>query len=122
MCSAAALATGSVDVAMPTAAPCEVGYNSTSLLFSGCAAEEQACEGRGYIYGTIAFAQCVVALGGQVIQVPERRALRVRPATPPPGPQQTQAPSPPLAPPRPLLAPPLPLLAPPLASPPNRWP
>ena len=112
VCSAAALAAGSVGVTMPASAACEVRYSAFNVSFIGCAAEERACEAGGYIYGTTGFAQCVAALSGHVMQVPERRALGFRPATPPAGMRQTAPPLPPLAPPLPPLAPPLPPLAP----------
>ena len=101
--SAAALTAGSGAVAI-SAEACDVRYNSSSVSFVGCAAEESACEGGGYIYGTKAFAQCVAALGGQATRVPERRVLSTPRAPPPAGPQRTR-PSPPQTPP-PQVAPP----------------
>ena len=54
VCSAAALAAGSIGVAMPAAADnkCNVRYSATEVVFTSCAAEERACEARGFIYGT----------------------------------------------------------------------
>src|SRR5512147_2594671 len=97
VCAAAALAAGSVGVAMAMpAAACNVRYSATRVVFTSCAAEERACEARGLIYGTIKHAQCVAALAGQQ-WMPERRALGVRPATPPAaGIRQTPPPSLPL--------------------------
>jgi hypothetical protein len=97
VCSAAALAAGSVGVAMPAAADnrCNVRYSATGVVFTSCAAEERACEARGLIYGTTTHAQCVAALAGQQ-WMPERRALGFRPATPPAGMRQTPPPSLPL--------------------------
>jgi hypothetical protein len=93
VCSAAALAAGSIGVAMPAAADnkCNVRYSPTEVVFTSCAAEERACEARGFIYGTTKYAQCVAALAGQ--GMPERRALGFRPATPPAGMRQTPPPS-----------------------------
>ena len=94
VCSAAAFAAGSVGVAMPAAADinkCNVHYSATEVVFASCAAEERACEARGFIYGTTKHAQCVAALAGQ--RMPERRALGFRPATPPAGMRQTPPPS-----------------------------
>src|SRR5512144_228099 len=91
VCAAAALAAGSVGVAMPAAA-CNVRYSATRVVFTSCAAEERACEARGLIYGTIRHAQCVAALAGQ-----QWMPLGVRPATPPAaGIRQTPPPSLPL--------------------------
>ena len=61
VCSAAALAAGSVAVAMPAAA-CSVSYNGTRVELIGCADEEHACQARGLPYGTPAFVNCVAAL------------------------------------------------------------
>src|SRR5512147_259971 len=90
VCSTAVLAVGSIGVAMPATA-CNVSYNATNVVFTNCAAEERACEARGFIYGTIRHARCVAALAGQ--GMPERRALGFRPATPPSGMRQTPPPS-----------------------------
>ena len=68
VCSVAALAAGSVGGAMPAAADinkCNVSYGATGVVFTSCAAEERACEARGFIYGTTKHAQCVAALAGQ---------------------------------------------------------
>jgi hypothetical protein len=73
VCSAAALAAGSIGVAMPAVA-CSVSYRATGVSFTSCAAEERACEARGLIYGTIKHTQCVEALAGQV----QRRASGFR--------------------------------------------
>ena len=92
VCSAAALAAGSVGGAMPAAADinkCNVSYSATGVVFTSCAAEERACEARGFIYGTTKHAQCVAALAGQ--RMPD--ALGFRPATPPAGMRQTPPPS-----------------------------
>jgi hypothetical protein len=32
------------------------------VMLSGCAAEERACEARGFIYGTAGYVDCVYAL------------------------------------------------------------
>src|SRR5512144_2389694 len=90
VCSTAVLAIGSIGVAMPATA-CNVSYSATDVVFTNCAAEERACEYRGFAYGTIRHAQCVAALAGQ--RMPERRALGFRPATPPTGMRQTPPPS-----------------------------
>ncbi len=109
VCLVAAVAAGSVGVAMPAAANnrCHVGYSATGVVFTSCAAEERACEARGFIYGTTEHAGCVDALaGGQ--GMPMRRTLGFRPvATPPAGMRQPPRPA------TPLIAPPV---APPVAT------
>jgi hypothetical protein len=94
VCSAAVLAAGSIGVAMPAAADnrCNVRYSATEVVFTSCAAEERACEARGFIYGTTRYAQCVAALAGHGM-LERRRALGFRPATPPAGMRQTPPPS-----------------------------
>jgi hypothetical protein len=74
---------------MPAAADhkCNVRYSATGLVFTSCAAEERACEARGFIYGTTEYAQCVAALVRH--GMPERGALGFRPTTPPAGMRQT---------------------------------
>src|SRR5512133_3183138 len=92
VCAAAAFAAGSVGGAMPAAADinkCNVSYSATGVVFTSCAAEERACEARGFIYGTTKHAQCVAALAGQ--RMPD--ALDFRSATPPAGMRQTPPPS-----------------------------